>query len=47
MVIILTLKGVRHLISPRWLEEMQCFSLSLSLIQRFNLLGSDDVIETT
>ena len=29
MVLILTLKGVRHLISPRWLEEMQCFSLSL------------------
>ena len=22
MVLILTLKGVRHLISPRWLEEM-------------------------
>ena len=29
--------GVGHLISPRWLEEMSCFSLSLSL--------SDKVVE--
>ena len=37
MVLILTLKGVRHLISPRWLEEVECFSLSPG---RFNFLLS-------
>ena len=32
-IMALTLMGVRHLISPRWLEKMSSFSLSLSLSQ--------------